>query len=242
MKAGGHPRCWAVPHYRCRTTALPCRMPPPAHQRRRRCACRRRAARPARCPATCCRLRRGWVAWAASGRPPPVNRLTRCVGRGSPGWASALCLGSWHAIHAPYLQRHASGHTLPRRRPPPPGPQAALTAAREAQPFALVVGTGGTEGAILQLARQYHREYCKVGCGRGQLKGAGGGGGRLAGSGRWRVPGWRLLWGSGNCCGVAAAGRRAAFASTLARPPGGTKATLCPPRPAGARLPARRRS
>lgn len=44
-------------------------------------------------------------------------------------------------------------------------PQAALTAAREAQPFALLVGSGGTEQAILDLAHKYHREFCKVGCG-----------------------------------------------------------------------------
>lgn len=43
-------------------------------------------------------------------------------------------------------------------------PQAALTAAREAQPFALLVGSGGTEQAILDLAHKYHREFCKVGC------------------------------------------------------------------------------
>lgn len=40
--------------------------------------------------------------------------------------------------------------------------QAALTAAREAQPFALLVGSGGTEQSILDLAHKYHREYCKV--------------------------------------------------------------------------------
>lgn len=40
--------------------------------------------------------------------------------------------------------------------------QAAMTAAHEAQPLALVVGTGGTEASILDLARKYHREYCKT--------------------------------------------------------------------------------
>lgn len=40
--------------------------------------------------------------------------------------------------------------------------QAALTAAREAQPFALLVGSGGTEQAILDLAHKYHREFCKA--------------------------------------------------------------------------------
>ncbi|KAI7844851.1 hypothetical protein COHA_001504 [Chlorella ohadii] len=40
--------------------------------------------------------------------------------------------------------------------------QAALTAAREAQPFALLVGSGGTEQSILDLAHKYHREYCKA--------------------------------------------------------------------------------
>mgnify|MGYP001810355885 CR=1 FL=1 len=40
--------------------------------------------------------------------------------------------------------------------------EAAVSAARAGLPFALVLGTGGTEGAALQLARHYHREFLKA--------------------------------------------------------------------------------
>lgn len=42
--------------------------------------------------------------------------------------------------------------------------EAVVRAARDAQPLALVVGSGGTEASILDLARRYYREYCRV-CG-----------------------------------------------------------------------------
>lgn len=62
----------------------------------------------------------------------------------------------------PYVQRLGG---LGGQRAPAAGEQAyesALIAAREGQPLALVLGTGGTEAAVLKLAQTYHREYCKV--------------------------------------------------------------------------------
>ncbi|KAL4451867.1 hypothetical protein ABPG75_007529 [Micractinium tetrahymenae] len=40
--------------------------------------------------------------------------------------------------------------------------EAAVSAAQAGQPFAIVLGTGGTEGAALKLAAHYHKEYQKA--------------------------------------------------------------------------------
>lgn len=42
--------------------------------------------------------------------------------------------------------------------------EAVARAAGDGQPLALVVGTGGTEASILELARTHYKEYCKASC------------------------------------------------------------------------------
>lgn len=112
----------------------------------------------------------GWIWAGAAQRVSSMAQLTtQWTAPESTCWAAALPCAAIRCPSPTACARCCPCAQALSPRPPPPDLagkeatyQAAVAAAQAGQPFAIVLGTGGTEAAALELARHYHREYRKA--------------------------------------------------------------------------------